>query len=160
MSHTKKNQKVVWIQSKPTWSLSQKLSGLIRHHNSSCQKVDEDHGCIHNLDLEWQCSPPAASVSLQKIVKVIHSDKWQEQRKIVPGGKKVVIYLEHRRSACTCNLHQPTKSQKEKKRNGCPSATAATDHVCYLFRWQKKKKPQNSLKAYREHNYKAITMTA
>jgi hypothetical protein len=30
-------------------------------------------------------------------------------------GKKVVIYLEQRRSACTCDLHQPTKSQKEKE---------------------------------------------
>jgi hypothetical protein len=62
------------------------------------------------------------------------------------GKKKVVIYLEHTRSACTCDLHQPTKSQKEKKRNGCPSATAATDLVCYLFCWQKK--AQNCLKAW------------
>ena len=138
MSHTQKNQEVVWIQSKPTWSLSQKLSGLIHLYNSSNQKVDEDHGCIHNLDLEWQSSPPAASVSLQKIGNVIHGDKWKEQGKIVPGGKKVVIYLEHRRSACTCDLHQPTKSQKEKKRNGCPRARAATDLICYLFCWEKK----------------------
>jgi hypothetical protein len=29
-----------------------------------------------------------------------------------------------------------------------------------IFSVGKKKKPQNSLKAYREHNYKAITMTA
>jgi len=34
-----------------------------------------------------------------------------------------------------------------KKRNGCPGATAATDLVCYLFCW-KKKKPQNCLKAW------------
>jgi len=26
-----------------------------------------------------------------------------------------------------------------KKRNGCPGATAATDLVCYLFCWKKKK---------------------
>jgi len=54
-----------------TWSLSQKLSRLIHLHNSSCQKVDEDHGCIQNLDLGWRCSPPAASVSLQKVGNVI-----------------------------------------------------------------------------------------
>jgi len=71
MSHTQKNQQVARIQSKPTWSLSQKLSGLIHLHNSTCQKVDDDHGCIHNLDLGWRCSPPAASVSLQKVGSVI-----------------------------------------------------------------------------------------
>jgi len=72
--------------------------------------------CIHNLDLGWQCSPPAASVSLQKIGNAIHA--WWSMtgaREDSSWGKKVVIYLEHRRSACTCDLHQQTKSQKEKE---------------------------------------------
>ena len=45
------------------------------------KKFDADHGSIHNLDVGWQCSPPEASVSLQKIGNVIHTGKF-----VVLGG--------------------------------------------------------------------------
>jgi hypothetical protein len=60
-----------------------------------------------------------------------HGDKWQEQGKIVPGGKKLWSILN------TEEVPAPAISINQlnlrKKRNGCPSATAAIDLVWFLF---------------------------
>jgi hypothetical protein len=72
-----------------------------------------------------------------------------------------VIYLEHTRSACTSDLHQPTKSQKEKKRKGMDALVQPQPQFLFAIFSVGKKKAQNCLKAYnREHNYKAITIAA
>jgi hypothetical protein len=52
------------------------------------------------------------------------------------------------------------KSQKEKKKEWMPQCTSSHRSCLLSFLMEKKKRAQNSLKAYREHNYKAMTMTA
>jgi len=62
-------------------------------------------------------------------------------------------------------VHAPAISINQlnlrKKRKGMDALVQQQPQITFaIFSVGKKKKPQNSLKAYREHNYKAITMTA
>jgi hypothetical protein len=62
---------------------------------------------------------------------------------------KVVIYPEHRRSACTCDLHQPPKFLR-KKRKGMDAPVQQQPQILFaIFSVGKKERAQNSLKAYR-----------